>query len=244
MNRSRIAVVTGGCQGLGLEISKNLNNRGIAVISLAISLPNKEDAVVGIRNIICDVSNAKEIFDCAQQVPVVDILINNAGINKINYLDNLVEADWDSVLGVNAKAIYLVTKQFLNQLKQSRGIVVNIISNAYRIPMTASLAYNASKGAAYIMTKQLARELTKKYGVTVFGVAPNKLEGTGMSKYIEKRTLEVRSWTEEYAKEYQSNSIVCGEETDPVILADFIGYLVSEKERCKYLSGCILEYGD
>ena len=46
------------------------------------------------------------------------------------------------------------------------------------MPMTCSLAYNASKGAAHIMTLQLARELTKKHGITVFGIAPNKLKGT------------------------------------------------------------------
>ena len=98
----------------------------------------------------------------------------------------------------------------LPELAKTRGTVLNIVSNASHMPMTTSLAYNASKGAAHIMTLQLARELTKKHGITVFGISPNKLRGTEMSKDIEDQVVKHRGWTKEYAEQYQLNALLAG----------------------------------
>jgi len=136
-----------------------------------------------------------------------------------------------------------MTQWALPELKKTHGTVLNIVSNASHMPMTTSLAYNASKGAAHIMTLQLARELTKKHGITVFGISPNKLRGTEMSKDIEDQVVKHRGWTPEYAQQYQLNALLAGEETDPAQLAEFVAFLLSTKPRHKYLTGCILPYG-
>ena len=173
----------------------------------------------------------------------IDVLINNAGVNIIDWLENFDEEQWDEVMNVNAKGIYLMSREFLPSLMRTKGTILNIVSNAAHMPMTCSLAYNASKGAAHIMTLQMARELTKNYGITVFGIAPNKLSGTGMSNSIDEQVVKTRGWTEEYAKEYQLNGLLTGEETPPELLAEFIAYLLKTKQNHKYLSGCILPYG-
>lgn len=179
----------------------------------------------------------------SEMIQRLDILINCAGVNKINYLENVAEEEWDEVMDVNAKGIFKMTQACLPMLKASRGTVVNIASNASHMPMTASLAYNASKAAAHIMTLQLARELTKRYGITVFGVAPNKLEKTGMSRDIEEQVVRTRGWTPEYAREYQLNALLTGEETPPELVAEFIAFLLSSKARHIFLSGCVIPYG-
>jgi NAD(P)-dependent dehydrogenase (short-subunit alcohol dehydrogenase family) len=69
------------------------------------------------------------------------------------------------------------------------------------------------------------------------------LKGTGMSKYIERMVPEVRGWTPEYAAQYQLNALPAGEETDPETLAEFIAFLLSTKQRHKYLASTILPYG-
>jgi NAD(P)-dependent dehydrogenase (short-subunit alcohol dehydrogenase family) len=173
----------------------------------------------------------------------LDILINNAGINRIDWLEHFDEGDWDAVMDTNAKGIYMMTRAALPALKRTHGTVLNIVSNAAHMPMTGSLAYNASKGAAHIMTLQLARELGRQHGITVFGIAPNRLAGTGMSKYIDQRVVETRGWTPEEARKYQLGSLPAGEETDPRVLAQFIQFLLASKVRHKYLQGCILPYG-
>ncbi len=173
----------------------------------------------------------------------LDVLINCAGINLINWLENFTEEEWDQVMDVNAKGIFIMTKALLPRLIASKGTVVNIVSNAAHMPMTCSLAYNASKGAAHIMTMQLARELTKRHGITVFGVAPNKMAGTEMSDDIDRQVVATRGWTPEYAKQYQLNGLLCGEETPTETVAEFVAFLLQSKERHKHLSGCILPYG-
>jgi NAD(P)-dependent dehydrogenase (short-subunit alcohol dehydrogenase family) len=173
----------------------------------------------------------------------LDILINCAGVNIINWLENFDEQDWDKVVDTNAKAIYMMTKAALPMLIESKGTVVNIVSNAAHMPMTCSLAYNASKGAAHIMTQQLARELTKKHGITVFGIAPNKLKGTGMSDDIDNQVVATRGWTKEYAQEYQLAGLLTGQETDPARVAEFLAFLLQSKEHHQALTGCILPYG-
>jgi len=173
----------------------------------------------------------------------LDILINCAGVNITGWLENFTDSEWDEVLDVNAKGIFKMTQWALPELAKTHGTVLNIVSNASHMPMTTSLAYNASKGAAHIMTLQLARELTKKHGITVFGISPNKLKGTEMSKDIEDQVVQHRGWTKEYAEKYQLGALLTGEETDPAQLAEFIAFLLSTKPRHKFLTGCILPYG-
>jgi 3-oxoacyl-[acyl-carrier protein] reductase len=145
-------------------------------------------------------------------------------------------------MGVNAKGIYLMSRGLLQHLAEPGGTILNIISNASHIPMTASAAYNASKGAAHILTQQLARELTKMHDVTVFGISPAKLRGTKMSQVIESEVCRVRGWTPEQAAEYQKGSLLTGE-IDPATLAEFIEWLLIDKEHHRHFSGCVIPYG-
>ena len=168
---------------------------------------------------------------------------SNAGINGIDFLEDLKEEDWDKIVDTNAKGIYMMTKACLPKLIESKGTVLNIVSNAAHMPMTSSLAYNASKGAALIMTKQLARELTKRYGITVFSISPNKLHGTAMSEQIDDEVVRTRGWTKEQAVQYQLNGLLAGEETPVEAVAEFVTFLLSSKERHKYLTGTDIPYG-
>ena len=218
-------VVTGACSGLGLEISRALEKDGHEIIPFDIKMGD-------------DVRTAD-----VSAIDRCDVLINNAGVNLINWLEKVTDDDWDKVMDVNAKGIFKMTQALLPKLIESKGTVVNIVSNAAHMPMTCSLAYNASKGAAHIMTLQLARELTRRFGITVFGIAPNKLGGTGMSDDIDNQVVETRGWTKEEAKTYQLQSLLAGEETDPKALAGFLAYLLRTKDNHKYLTGCIMPYG-
>ena len=222
-----VAIITGAKSGLGSHIYQKLQESYSRVIDW--SLPE------------VDVSDARSVKEAAYAAPMADVLINCAGINRIDYLPNLNEETWDDVIGVNAKGIYLTAKHMLGKL--SGGTILNIVSNASNIPMTGSLAYNASKGAAAIMTQQMHRELFNTHNITVFGISPNKLKGTGMSRDIEEQVCKQRGWTSEEAAKYQLAALPIGEETDPDTLAEFIAFLLSSKQRHKYLGGCIIPYG-
>lgn len=173
----------------------------------------------------------------------IDVLINNAGVNRINWLQRFEESDWDEVMDTNAKGIYMMTRALLPHLIESKGTVLNIVSNASHVPMRCSLAYNASKGAAHIMTLQLARELSTLYGITVFGVSPNRLRGTEMSSGIDQQVMQTRGWSRDETEAYQRQSLLAREETPPTHVANFIAYLLQTKDHHRYLTGCVLPYG-
>lgn len=220
-------IVTGGGAGLG------------SAIAAALCKQSGHQVAMYDRKYGMDVRNPPR-DDAPEEL---DVLINCAGVNITGWLEDFSEAQWDLVMDVNAKGIFKMTQWALPALIKSKGTVLNIVSNASHMPMTTSLAYNASKGAAHIMTLQLARELQRKHGICVFGISPNKLAGTEMSEDIEKQVVAHRGWTPEFARKYQLDALLAGAETPPQAVAEFIAYLLQDKEHHRYLTGCILPYG-
>lgn len=217
-------LITGGDSGLGAEIVKAIE---------------ESDPTSNVVVFDGDV-RGPEIWELPSNI---DILINCAGVNKINWLENVSDEEWNEIIDVNAGGIFRMVRACLPQLAESKGTVLNIVSNAAHMPMTCSAAYNASKAAALILTKQMARELFPKYGITVFSVSPNKLAGTPMSKSIDEQVCRTRGWTMEYAQQYQLNGLSVKKETPPKRVAEFIAFLLSSKERHFYLNGVDLPYG-
>jgi len=219
-------LITGSSSGLGAALTKILTSQGHEVAEYD-------------RDIGADVRRPE---DCYMFIPEeLDVLINCAGVNKIGWLGDVAESDWNAVMDTNCKGIFKMTQFCLPRLKASSGTVLNIVSNAANMPMRCSAAYNASKGAALILTKQLARELAPD--ITVFSVSPNKLAGTGMSDDIDNQVVETRGWTMEEAQKYQLAGLLTGEETPVELLAEFIAYLLQDKLHHKYLTGCDMQYG-
>jgi len=222
--KEKSALVTGSSNGLGALIYLALRDEGYRVF--------RYDMQDGL-----DVQKPNAVA-----IPEhLDVLVNCAGANLINWLEDATEEEWDTVMGVNAKGIFKMTQACLPKLRASKGTVLNIVSNAAHTPMRCSAAYNASKGAALILSRQLARELAPD--ITVFSVSPNKLVGTKMSKSIEEQVIKTRGWTAEQAHQYQIESLPAHEETDPRLVAEFIGFLLSTKQRHKFLAGCDIPYG-
>lgn len=218
-------LVTGSKSGLGLAMARALRDEGHVVYDY--------DLKDGKNVLVPDLSGIKEL----------DILINNAGVNGIDFLEDVDDALWEGVMDTNVKSIYKMTQACLPMLKASNGTVVVIASNAAHMPMTSSLAYNCSKAAARMAASQMARELTRRHGITVFSVSPNKLKGTEMSNKIDEEVVRTRGWTIEEAQKYQIAGLLAGEETDPKRVAEFIAFLLQSKEHHKFLTGCDIPYG-
>jgi len=224
MSGGKIAVVTGSESGLGAAIAVALESKGYVVVRYDLRMGR-------------DVRNPHP-----ESLPSkVDVLVNCAGVNRIGWLQDVTERDWDEVMDTNVKGIFLMTQALLPALRATKGTVLNIVSNAAHMPMRCSAAYNASKGAALILTKQLARELAPD--ITVFSISPNKIAGTGMSHSIDKQVMQTRGWTAEQARNYQLSSLLTGEETPVDCIAEFVGFLLQDKRHHKYLAGCDIPYG-
>lgn len=248
----RNILITGGSHGLGREIIKAIllaPSQHYPQTIYNLDLDKPEFTHSRLRTIHCDVSDPDSIRSAFDDLPLsLDIVINNAATNHIAMLEDLEVEAWDRVLGVNAKSIFMVCKHALPLLlaaKQANGsaAILNIASDAAHRPMTGSLIYNASKAAVHIMTLQMARELGRRHGITVFGVAPNKMSGTKMSEYVDECVMKTRGWSWDEMHKYQLEGLPAHEETDPAEVAKLIAHTLSHHRAHKFLQGCILPYG-
>lgn len=190
------------------------------------------------KNIYMDLSCKVEHVDYGADS--LDCLINAAGTNKMNWFEDMTYDDFQHVMKVNLEAPIFLIQNLLPELIKAKGTVLNIISMGAHKPFRTSLPYNVSKAALKMATHQLARELSD---VTVFGISPNELEGTGMTLDNAKEIQRIRGWSEEQAEKYRLAS-GAGERADPMVLAEFIAYLLIKKERHINLNGVDLYYGD
>lgn len=258
-----VYVVTGADSGLGKEIVKALDSLIVDAMILSVCGEGSDvDSETSITGDLTDsVSNEQtamwiktitELY--AQGEQYYPVLINCAGVNYIDWFDQCDFTQFDNLMAINVKAGLQLIQNLIGRKPpmfehetedwfNGTGAVLNIISNASHVPMTNSAFYNASKGAFHIATLSLARELRKTHGICIFGISPNKLAGTGMSKYIEARVPDLRGWTPEQAAQYQLSALPAGEETDPRVLAEFIAYLLETPERHKYLTNTVIPYG-
>ncbi len=181
---SKIAIVTGGAQGIGREIAIALANEGV---NIAVADMNEQQAQTTAQEITSvtkreaiaiklNVANLKEVEEAMNKIldkfKKIDILINNAGITRDNLILRMSEDEWDSVLSVNLKGVFNCTKICSKlMLKQRSGRIVNIASVVGLMGNAGQINYSASKGGVIALTKTCARELASR-GILVNAVAP------------------------------------------------------------------------
>ncbi len=190
-----------------------------------------------------NVLDEKQVSDFLDHQQAFDGLVYCAGINRINYFDESPEDDFWESMDVNCYGFIRLMKLIRSKDKWNPGMRCCLItSNAANVAMRHSLAYNCSKAAANMAIKQMAREIPPTEQM-IFGVAPNKLQGTPMSKAIEAKVCEMRGWSKEEAHQYQIEALPAKMETDPEALAIFIAGLMLNDYFFPYIHGNILPFG-
>jgi len=186
-----IAVVTGGGSGIGRAIAIGYAKEGAQVAVLDI---NPEGAVETVKAIAAaggkghaftlDVTQREKCREVATQVAAkigqVSILVNNAGINRRNPFAGDTEAllkDWQDIMAINLNGPFNVTHAFLDQLRATKGRIVNLasIQSFVHVRTPNSPAYTTSKHGVLGFTRALAAELGK-YGVRVNAIGPGLIE--------------------------------------------------------------------
>lgn len=184
----KVALVTGGSQGIGAAIVKKLASEGADVAFLYGHNTTAAEAVTAsveamgrkCQAISCDVSDFKAVQDTVKAILKefggVDILVNNAGICRDKVLLAMSEEDWDVVLDTNLKSMFNTIKAcYRNFMKKKAGRIINITSVSGLMGNAAQANYTAAKGGVIAMTKTVARELATR-GVTCNAVAPGVIE--------------------------------------------------------------------
>ncbi|WP_281397278.1 SDR family NAD(P)-dependent oxidoreductase [Heyndrickxia vini] len=181
----KVAIVTGGTQGIGKAIVDALLDCGAKVAAVDINI-NHHQTTDQLLYVQADVTNSDQVNNMVETVIEsfgrLDILVNNAGISSMDYAVDIKEVDWDRVMDVNAKGVYLCSQAAAKVLKKQGdgGKIINISSQAGKNGYRLMGSYVASKHAVLGFTKVMAIELAKDQ-INVNAVCPGIVE-TDMKK--------------------------------------------------------------
>ncbi len=233
----RVAIVTGGGQGIGRAIALELARRGAAILVNDIREDGAAETVNLIRGaggkaeyVLGDVSKGDAadniVNECVARLGRVDILVNNAGITRDNLLMRMKEEDWDLVLGVNLKSAFLLSKACVRPMMKNRwGRIINVSSIVGVIGNAGQANYSASKAGLIGLTKSLAKEFGSR-NVLVNAVAPGFI-----------RTAMTDALTDEQKKAL-SDQIPLGRLGEPEDIARVVAFLASDDAA--YVTGQVI----
>jgi NAD(P)-dependent dehydrogenase (short-subunit alcohol dehydrogenase family) len=164
----RVALVTGAASGIGRAIAETIARAGAAVVLMDVDEENGATAAAGIegegRQAIFVRGDVTRSSDCAEAVDRalsrfgrLDILVNNAGIIRRATVTDLAEADWDHVMAVNLKSVFLMSKFAVPVMSRAgHGAIVNVSSGWGLVGGPRAVSYCASKGGVVLLTRAMA----------------------------------------------------------------------------------------
>jgi 2-keto-3-deoxy-L-fuconate dehydrogenase len=240
---NRHALVTGAASGIGEATVKELVRSGAFVWIADINLAASEALAASLPSaqpLPLDVTSPTSIAAAAARLSRLDILVNNAGIGHVGSIETTEPEDFDRVLEVNVRAVYLVTRAFLPLLLASQlnpdnnghtGAIVNIASVSGLVGIKQRFAYCTSKGAIVAMTRQLAVDYPKTLRVNA--ICPGTVETPFVEGYLEKFHKHNK---EETRAELRARQPI-GRLGQPAEIASMVRYLASDEAA--FVSGSL-----
>jgi 3-oxoacyl-[acyl-carrier protein] reductase len=235
---TRVAIVTGSGRGIGKAIALKLAQAGAAVVVNDIGDAKPVEAVVKEIKamgkeavaVMADVSSASDVARLVEKTlsayKRVDILVNNAGVNRDQLLLRMSEEDWDKVLAVDLRSVFLCTKAVVRHMaKQHWGRIISLSSVVGIVGNKGQANYAAAKAGIIGFTRAIAKEVAS-HGVTVNAIAPGFID-TEMTKRLKE------DWKRELKK-----VIPAGEFGSPRDVAEAVAFLASEEAQ--YITGQVL----
>ena len=201
MLKGKVAVVTGGTRGIGLEIVRTYLKNGAKValfgsrqesVDKTINLLKEENNEYDVLGYYPNLTKEEEVSETFKKINEhfghIDILVNNAGLSSKTPILEYTEEEFDNIVNINIKAVFICSKVSIPYLKETRGVILNTSSMVSVYGQPSGVMYPVSKFAVNGMTKSLSRELAQ-YGIRGNAVAPGITE-TDMVKNLPKEMIE------------------------------------------------------
>lgn len=179
----QVAVITGGAGGIGAAITRLFAQEGAAVVILDLPTSSGEKIATELNETGCtahfiatDVTRStdlkKAVDDVLEQFGKITVLMNAVGVLRQGRVDEMDEEDWDFMMNVNVKGVFLATKHVVPALKAAGGgAIVNLSSVSAFVGSDGSFAYTVTKGAVQSMTFGIAQELAP-FNIRVNALCP------------------------------------------------------------------------
>jgi 3-oxoacyl-[acyl-carrier protein] reductase len=193
----KVAVVTGGAQGIGAAIVDRLASEGASIAVVDINGEKAKEVALAAQQkgveaecYVVDVSDTEAVKNLVGEVTKrfgrIDILVNNAGITRDGLLMTMSEKDWDLVLAVNLKSVFNFTKAVARPMvKQKGGSIINVSSVVGLMGNGGQVNYSASKAGVIGITKSSAKELSGR-NIRVNAIAPGYIQ-TAMTEKLDEK---------------------------------------------------------
>ncbi|MFZ7101765.1 MAG: SDR family NAD(P)-dependent oxidoreductase [Peptococcaceae bacterium] len=234
--KGKTAIVTGGAKGIGKAISRALADCGANVVIADFDRAEGDKAVqeLGERTLAVKVDVAQKaaveamFAKTLQTFGRLDIMVNNAGVSTMDYVVDIKEADWDRVMEINAKGVFLCSQAAAGiMLKQGNGgKIINIASQAGKNGYRCMGNYCASKHAVLGLTKVLAVELAKDR-INVNAVCPGIVE-TDMKRQERIWGGRLRKMSAADIQNEDRSQVPLGRTGTPQDVANIVVFLASE----------------
>jgi len=232
--KNRVALVTGAASGIGLATAKRFAEEGaqVALLDLDLDRGNAAAAAMKAAGFLCefyrvDLAIESEVIRALDEVAghfhKLDHLVNNAGMVLVKGIEACTVEEWDRVINVNLRSIFLTTKYSLPSLRSSRHpTIVNVGSVSSFVAQAGTPAYVASKGGALMLSKALALDLAPN-GIRVNCVCPG-ITDTAMFRFHVNTTADPERTLRE-----RLSRIPLGHSLSPQEIANAILYLSSDQ---------------
>ena len=232
----KVALVTGASRGIGQATAIDLAKAGAdIVVNFIGNEAVAQETVAAIEalgrkaiKIKADVGNAEDVQAMVDEAVAafghIDILVNNAGITRDGLLIRMKDSDWDDVLNINLKGVYLVTKAVAKlMVKQRAGRIINMTSVSGVTGNVGQANYAAAKAGVIGFTKTCAKELAAR-GITVNAVAPGFIE-TAMTDVLPEKIKEGIAATVPFGRMGQPEEIAS---VVTFLASDFASYITGQ----------------
>lgn len=200
-----VLYLNGTQEGKLARLSERLNEQGIDHHYKALNLTEKGAA-------------EKLVNTCVQEMERIDVLVNCAGINRVQLAEDVTEENWDAVHNINLKALFFICQAVGREMiKHRRGKIINISSQAGSVAIPFRSAYCSSKGGVDQLTRVLALEWSK-YNINVNAVAPTFVE----------TEMTIKMFDDPEFKKFVLDSIPLGRMANPEEVAYPVLFLATE----------------